>query len=112
MLDFSRMDAGVKEYNFQDDDLVETVRNSLEAYKYQISDSGFNIESELPGEPVILKIDRDAVSQVLLNLLNNAVKYSDEEKYIMVRAWKDHDSAMFSVTDHGVGIKKEEIKNF
>ena len=110
VLDFSRMDAGVKEYNFLEADLVETVRSSLEAYKYQISESGFKIESELPGEPVILKIDRDAISQVLLNLLNNAVKYSDEEKYIMVKVWKDSDSAMFSVTDHGVGISKEEMK--
>jgi signal transduction histidine kinase len=110
VLDFSRMDAGVKEYNFREEDLAETIRNSLEAYRYQISDSGFNIESELPAEPVILKIDRDAISQVLLNLLNNAVKYSDEEKYILVKVWKDSNSAMFSVTDHGVGIKKEEIR--
>jgi len=110
VLDFSRMDAGVKEYNFQEDDLVEAVRSSLEAYKYQISDSGFNIENELPGEPVILKIDRDAISQVLLNLLNNAVKYSDEEKYIKVKVWKNSGFAMFSVTDHGVGISKEEMK--
>ncbi|MBN1388881.1 MAG: GHKL domain-containing protein [Bacteroidales bacterium] len=110
VLDFSRMDAGVKEYNFRKEDLVETVRSSLETYKYQINDSGFSIESELPGEPVMLKIDRDAISQVLLNLLNNAVKYSDEEKYILVKVWKDSDSAMFSVTDHGMGIKREEIK--
>jgi len=110
VLDFSRMDAGVKEYNFREEDLAETIRNSLEAYRYQISDSGFNIESEMPAEPVILMIDRDAISQVLLNLLNNAVKYSDEEKYILVKVWKDSDSALFSVTDHGLGIKREEIK--
>ncbi len=110
VLDFSRMDAGVKEYNFREEDLAETIRSSLEAYKYQISDSGFNIETELPAKQVILKMDRDAISQVLLNLLNNAVKYSDEEKYIQVKVWEDSDTAMFSVADHGVGIKREEIK--
>ncbi|MBN2861749.1 MAG: GHKL domain-containing protein [Bacteroidales bacterium] len=110
VLDFSRMDAGVKEYSFQEADLVETISSSLEAYKYQISDSGFNVESELPDEPVILKIDRDAISQVLLNLLNNAVKYSDKEKYIGVKVSKNSEFAMISVTDHGVGISKDEQK--
>jgi signal transduction histidine kinase len=110
VLDFSRMDAGVKEYNFRETDLVEVVRSSLEAYKFQLNDSGFKIESELPDEPVTIRIDKDAISQVLLNLLNNAVKYSDEDKYILVKVQKDLSSALISVTDHGVGISKEESK--
>jgi signal transduction histidine kinase len=110
VLDFSRMDAGVKEYDFREADLVEVIRSSLEAYKFQISDSGFRIESELPDEPLILRIDKDAISQVLLNLLNNAVKYSDEEKYILVKVCNDSTSALISVTDHGVGISKDELK--
>jgi len=110
VLDFSRMDAGVKEYNLREADLVEIVRNSLEAYKFQISDSGFKIESDLLYEPVILKIDADAISQVLLNLLNNAVKYSDEKKYIMVKVSRNTTSALISITDQGVGISKEELK--
>jgi signal transduction histidine kinase len=108
VLDFSRIDAGVKEYNFREADLVEVVSNSLEAYKFQTSDSGFKIESELPDESIILKIDKEAIPQVLLNLLNNAVKYSEEEKYIKVKVSKDSTSALISVTDHGVGISKEE----
>jgi signal transduction histidine kinase len=110
VLDFSRMDAGVKEYNFRETDLVEVVRNSLEVYKFQISDNGFNIESDLPDESINLKIDRDAISQVLLNLLNNAVKYSDKGKYIGIKVSKNSDFAMITVTDHGVGISKEELK--
>lgn len=110
VLDFSRMDAGIKEYNFQETDLVEVVRNSLEAYKFQLSDNGFTIESDLPGETIVLKIDRDAISQVLINLLNNAVKYSDEQKYILVKVDRNSTSAMVSVKDQGIGISKEELK--
>jgi signal transduction histidine kinase len=109
VLDFSRIDAGVKEYNFKEADLVEVVRNSMEEFKFQISVSGFKIESELPDESIILKIDKEAIAQVLLNLLNNAVKYSDEEKYIKVIVSKDSTSALISVTDHGLGISKEEL---
>lgn len=110
VLDFSRMDAGVKEYNFQETDLVEVVRNALETYKIQINEEGFKIESELPEESIRLNIDRDATSQVILNLLNNAVKYSDQEKYIGVKVSKSSEFAIISVTDHGVGISKDELK--
>lgn len=109
VLDFSRIDAGVKEYNFKEADLVEVVRSSMEEFKFQINDSGFKIESELPDESLILKIDKEAIAQVLLNLLNNALKYSEEEKYIKVIVSKDSTSALISVTDHGVGISKEEL---
>jgi signal transduction histidine kinase len=110
VLDFSRMDAGVREYNFQETDLVEIIRSTLESYEFQISDYGFEIENKVPDEPLILKIDRDAISQVLLNLLNNAVKYSDEKKHILVKVCKNATSALISVTDNGIGIPKEELK--
>ena len=110
VLDFSRMDTGVKEYNFEEADLIEIVRSSLEAYKFHIRDLGFEIESELLGELVMPKIDKDAISQALLNLLSNAVKYSEDRKYIRVEVDKDSTSALISVTDHGVGISKEQLK--
>ena len=110
VLDFSRMDTGVKEYNFKEADLVEVVRSTLEAYKFHIRDDGFIIESELPDGTITLKIDKDAISQVLLNLLNNAVKYSEERKYIQVKVCMNSTSALISVMDHGVGIPKEELK--
>jgi len=110
VLDFSRMDTGVKEYNLEEADLIEIVRSSLEAYKFHIRDLGFEIESELLGELVMPKIDKDAISQALLNLLSNAVKYSEDRKYIRVEVHKDSTSALISVTDHGVGISKEQLK--
>ena len=110
VLDFSKMDKGVKKYYLEEADLVEVVRSSLEAYKFHIRDNGFKIESELPNESVMLKIDKDAISQALLNLLSNAVKFSEEKKYILVKVHKDSTSALISVTDSGVGIAKAELK--
>ena len=92
VLDFSRMDTGVKEYNFEEADLIKIVRSSLEAYKFHIRDLGFEIESELLGELVMPKIDKDAISQALLNLLSNAVKYSEDRKYIRVEVHKNSTS--------------------
>jgi signal transduction histidine kinase len=110
VLDFSKMDTGVKKYYFEEADLVKVVRSSLEAYKFHIRDNGFEIESSLPDESIMLKMDRDAISQALLNLLSNAVKYSDESKFIQVKIQTDSASASISVTDRGIGIPKEELK--
>ncbi len=110
VLDFSKMDSESKEYNFEEANLVEVVRNSMEAYKFHIRDLGFEIEIELPAELIMSKIDKDAISQALLNLLSNAVKYSEDRKYIRVEVRKDSNSALISVTDNGVGISKEELK--
>ena len=110
VLDFTKMDTGIKKYYFEEGDLVEVVRSSLEAYKFHIRDNGFEIESELPNESVMLKIDKDTISQALLNLLSNAVKFSEEKKYILVKVYKDSTSALISVADSGVGIAKAEIK--
>ena len=110
VLDFSKMDSGVKKYYFEEADLVNVVRSSLEAYKFHIRDNGFEIESLLPDESVMVKIDKDAISQALLNLLSNAVKYSEEKKYILVKVSKDSTSALISVKDSGIGIAQEELK--
>ncbi len=110
VLDFSRMDTGVKKYNFETTDLVKVVKNSLDAYLFHIRDNGFTTERVLPEEPVVVKIDKDAISQALLNLLSNAIKYSGDEKYMKVEVGKNQDSAFISVTDHGIGIQKNELK--
>jgi signal transduction histidine kinase len=110
VLDFSKVDSGTKEYNFGEADLVKVVRDSLEAYKFHIRDLGFEIKSKLPDKLVMPKIDKDAISQVLLNLLSNAVKYSDNRKYIGVEVRRNPSSALISVTDHGMGISKEQMK--
>jgi signal transduction histidine kinase len=110
VLDFSKIDTGKKDYYFEEADIVSTVRQSLEAYRFHIRDSGFEIESKLPEESVMISIDKDAISQAFLNLLSNAVKYSEERKYIYVEVRKESQSVIVSVKDHGVGIAKEELK--
>ena len=76
VLDFSRIDAGVKQYNFREADIVDVIRRTLNTYRLQIRDRGFTIDAELPSHPVIGRIDPDAISEALLNLLDNATKYS------------------------------------
>ena len=110
VLDYSRIDSGNKVYEFDETDLVADIRHSLEAYKFHIRDLGFEIESKMPEEPILISIDKDAISQAFLNLLSNAVKYSEERKPIRVEIVRETNSVLISVTDQGIGIAREELK--
>ena len=110
VLDYSRIDSGNKEYEFEKTDLVAVIRHSLEAYKFHIRDMGFEIESKMPEDAVMILIDKDAISQAFLNLLSNAVKYSEERKHIRVEIARETNSVLISVTDQGIGIARDELK--
>lgn len=107
VLDFSRMDAGTRRYQFEDADVAELVRSTTEAYRYHIRDLGFELESILPAEPLFATIDKDAISQAVLNLLDNATKYSRSARFIRVLISRAGEAIVISVEDHGVGIPKE-----
>jgi signal transduction histidine kinase len=84
VLDFARAERGEKKYRFQHCNLVQLVRELTETYRPHLEAEGFRFECALPEAPVILNADRDALAQVILNLLSNAEKYSAERKEILL----------------------------
>jgi signal transduction histidine kinase len=107
ILDFSRIEAGRKEYEFRETDMRELVRNTLESYRYQIEQHGFTFEEKI-GEVPPLKVDREAMARSLVNLVNNALKYSQDRKYIGVNLYRENGSVKLEVIDHGIGIPLTE----
>lgn len=110
ILDFSRIEAGKKEYRFEPGNLADVVRETIESYRYHIEQEGFILELDVDENIPSLRFDRDAISQALLNLLNNAVKYSKEEKSIRVTLSRRAARAQLEVEDQGIGIAKGEQK--
>jgi signal transduction histidine kinase len=108
ILDFSRIEAGRKEYDFRQTDMRELVRNTLESYRYQIEQSGFAFEEKIAEDIPPLSVDREAMARSLLNLVNNALKYSQDQKYIGVNLFRDNGSVKLEVVDHGIGIPQTE----
>jgi signal transduction histidine kinase len=108
ILDFSRIEAGRKEYEFRQTDMRELVRNTLESYRYQIEQSGFAFEEKIAEDVPPLSVDREAMARSLLNLVNNALKYSQDQKYIGVNLFRDNGSVKLEVVDHGIGIPPAE----
>ena len=82
VLDFARIDRGEKKYSFQQCDLVSLVRETVETYRPHLETNGFQFMCELPEWAVFVNGDRDALAQVVVNLLSNAEKYSDSRKEV------------------------------
>ena len=108
ILDFSRIEAGRKEYDFRETDLRELVHNTLDSYRYQIEQHGFDYEEKIADDVPPLRLDREAMARSLLNLVNNALKYSQDRKYIGVNLYRDNGSVKLEVVDHGIGIPPQE----
>ena len=107
ILDFSRIEAGRKEYDFRETDLSELVHNTLDSYRYQLEQSGFQFEEKIDEVPS-MRVDREAMARSLLNLVNNALKYSQDRKYIGVNLYRDNGSVKLEVVDQGIGIPHQE----
>jgi signal transduction histidine kinase len=108
ILDFSRIEAGAKEYDFRETDIAELVRNTLDSYRYQIEQQGFALEEQIdPGIPAV-KVDREAIARALVNLVNNALKYSNNEKFLGVRLYREQSVLKLEVSDRGIGIDRNE----
>jgi signal transduction histidine kinase len=108
ILDFSKIEAGRKEYQFVESDVAEVVEDVLKSYEYQITSAGFELTPDIAADLPPVAIDRDAISQALLNLVNNAVKYSDDVKKISVRLRRRDGFVAIEVADHGIGIPRSE----
>jgi len=109
ILDFSRIEAGRKEYDFRQTNLPELVRTTLDAYRYQIEQQGFRFEETIAEDIPTVMVDREAIARSLLNLVNNAIKYSGEtDRYLGVKLHRSNGSVNLVVEDHGIGIAREE----
>jgi signal transduction histidine kinase len=78
VLDFSRMERGEKKYNFQPCNLVEVVRTAAQTFRTHLEAGGFKFDCVLPDAPISVHGDADALSQIIVNLLSNAEKYSGQ----------------------------------
>ena len=85
VLDFARLERGEKKYKFEPCDLTKVVGETADTYRPHLEANGFQFDCELPDKSFIVNGDRDAIAQIVVNLLSNAEKYSDSRKEIALR---------------------------
>lgn len=112
VLDFARLERGDKKHQFAPFDLAALVRETVESYRPHLETLGFTVRAQVPAGPLNFQGDRDAIAQVLVNLLSNAEKYSGERKEIEVALDLAADAIEVCVFDRGLGVPpgcKEKI---
>ena len=113
ILDFSRIEAGRKEYEFRETDIGDLVHNTLDSYRYQIESQGFAFEEKIDDNLPPVVVDREAIARAVVNLVNNALKYSADDKFLGVKLYRDNGSVKLEVVDHGIGIaRRDQAKIF
>jgi two-component system phosphate regulon sensor histidine kinase PhoR len=66
--------------------------------------AGFTPVVELPRDEAVAAVDREAIAEALINLLDNAVKYSGPQKYLRVKMTRTANDVSVEITDQGIGI--------
>jgi signal transduction histidine kinase len=106
VLDTSRIDAGTFSFRFGDVDLGELVRDSVATAELGSDEVGVSasVQDALPS----VRGDAERLRQVLMNLLDNAIKYSPAGDEVEVRAYSEDGRIRIDVRDHGPGIARED----
>jgi PAS domain S-box-containing protein len=108
ILDLAKVEAGRFQLSMTVGDVREPVREALDGVAALAASRGLTVTAELPEGPLPARLDPIRVRQVVLNLLGNALKYTDKGG-VRVRAWKDPATgeARVAIEDTGIGISKE-----
>jgi signal transduction histidine kinase len=88
LLDLSRTEAGVMEYEMKSQDLIPLVRNAVAELEVQAQERQIQINTDVPATPLLVECDADRVVQVVLNIVGNAVKFSPKRAEVLVRIEK------------------------
>jgi signal transduction histidine kinase len=107
MLETARLEAGNPDVRREPADLRRIVRNALPTEV--LEGTAHQVDVEVPDAPVVADVDERRIEQVLHNLVDNALKYSDPPAHVTVRLTSEEGTARIDVTDRGHGIAPEDM---
>jgi len=109
VLDFAKVEQGVKEYHFTEYDVNGGVRQVLRSLHYQFKMENCTLVTKLCSESLVVRADPDAFFESVENLLSNALKYSLDKKEVTVSTFRSDGRAVVRVEDQGIGISDEDL---
>jgi signal transduction histidine kinase len=109
LLDLSKIESGKLEVHLEDIHLKEVIDEVIYITEQIVTQKGIVVKTFLPDQPLAIRADRVKVKQVLLNLLTNAVKYTERKNAkIIIRVTQDPGKVTVSIEDQGIGIPLED----
>ena len=111
MLDLSRMENHTAPMNIEAVDMVELVRGIVNAQEplFHERDLRLRFADETQGKMPFIKVDPDMITQCVINLMSNAMRYTPEGGWVIVTVGLDRKHLTISVSDTGSGIAKEDL---
>ena len=109
VLDFSAIERGAKRYIFRREDVRMLLDTTLASIEGSFEGANAEIHVDIPDDLPVVWVDREAISQVIVNLVSNAVKYGGDEKWVSLSAQHSSTGVTISVTDRGIGIDEKEL---
>lgn len=107
ILDFSRLEAGQTMLRMGPVRLADVVNAALESFRLRLEDEKFDWSVDIPPDLPAARGDANALGHCVLNLLDNALKYSKEQRIVKVYAGLREGMVSLSVADRGIGIERE-----
>lgn len=111
LLDVERMAQGKLEIRFQEHDLRKIVRHAMQSFVHSAAAKGVLLRASAPKEPLMICCDRDRITQVISNLVGNALKFTSEGGNISIETSSTENGVKLSVTDTGAGIPEEKLEH-
>jgi CheY-like chemotaxis protein len=110
LLDISRITQGKITLSLESVDLARVVFQAVEASRALIDRYRHELTVSLPAEPVPARADFARFAQILTNLLDNAAKYTEPGGRIELRAWLEGSDVLVAVSDNGIGMEPDELR--
>lgn len=108
LLYFSRIEAGIS-FKKTHVDLIEVVMKALSVLQTAIKEKRHKVNLDLPDTIKPILSDEDSLLQIVINLLDNAIKYTPDEGKIHIALAETHDEVIITIADNGVGIAENEL---
>jgi two-component system phosphate regulon sensor histidine kinase PhoR len=111
ILNFSQLDANKKTFNFQPVQVNDLCAEVLKMYIHPMQEKGFSFEFNPDAKVLPIRADRESISEVMVNLLDNAVKYSRDNKNITITTGSTDRYTFIAVRDNGIGIARNHQRD-
>lgn len=109
VLSFAKVEKGLKEYHFEEGRIEQVVRKAVTSMRYEVRSVNGVLTTRIARSLPKFRMDRDAVQQLLMNLISNALKYSVQKRRVRVTVRRSRNIIILEVADNGLGIAQEEL---
>ncbi|NHN33068.1 HAMP domain-containing sensor histidine kinase [Paenibacillus agricola] len=108
ILDVSRQGVDVRNIRFVHEDLSELIRKVVADYLLIIDEDNLNLDFNIPETELVVPMDVLLIERALRNLLDNALRYGNEGRYLGVQLTEEEETAIITITDKGKGVNPED----